>query len=337
MFNPIFSIILPIYKVEKYISKCISTCCNQVGISFDKYELILVNDSTPDDSIDIAQKELDKYPGIQYQIIHRPNGGLSAARNTGIEASTGKYIWFVDSDDYISEKALNILSTYIKEDAYDIIRFQHITVLRNGIQESNNTTMTNPIRCVGYDILRHHNFLSAWNAIYKRSFINTNALRFKEGRIWEDSEFNIRAYSLASNCLEISDPLYFYIRREHSISDSKATPQSINSRLKNVDDLIEFFKYEKDSYKLSIINNHLMSSIIAAISGLKEMGKKELLPFRQEIQCKRKIYLSLAKYSSNKKIWLIIWLYGYFPQVIETLLSYKMQRTIIKSQQLQTR
>lgn len=337
MFNPIFSIILPIYKVEKYISKCISTCCNQVGISFDKYELILVNDSTPDDSIDIAQKELDKYPGIQYKIIYRPNGGLSAARNTGIDASTGKYIWFVDSDDYISEKALNILATYIKEDTYDIIRFQHTTILKNGIQENNNIINTLPIKCKGYDILRRHNFLSACNVVYKRSFINDNMLRFHEGRIWEDSEFNIRAYSLANNCLEIRDSLYYYIRREYSISDSKATPKSINSRLKNVDDLIEFFKHEKDRYKLSIISNHLMNNIIAAISGLQEMGKKELLPFRKEILCKRKIYLSLAKYSSNKKIWLIIWLYGYFPQIIETLLSYKMQRTIIKSQQLQTR
>lgn len=337
MLNPIFSIILPIYKVEKYISKCISTCCNQVGISFDQYELILVDDFTPDNSINVAQKELDKYPGIQYKIIHRPNGGLSAARNTGIEASKGEYIWFVDSDDYISETALKILATYIKEDTYDIIRFQHTTILKNGIQENNNTINTLPLKCKGYDILRRHNFLSACNVVYKRSFINDNMLRFQEGRIWEDSEFNIRAYSLALNCLEIRDPLYFYIRREHSISDCKATPKSISSRLKNVDDLIEFFKYEQDPYKLSIISNHLMSNIIAAISGLKEMGKKELLPFRKAIQLKRKTYLSVAKYSGDKKIWLIIWLYGFSPQIIEGLLSYRMQRTIMKNQQLHTR
>ena len=71
MNKPLFSIILPIYKVEKYISKCISTCCNQKGIEYAKYELILVDDSSPDNSIAIAQEELNKHPGIQYTIVHR--------------------------------------------------------------------------------------------------------------------------------------------------------------------------------------------------------------------------------------------------------------------------
>ena len=337
MNKPLFSIILPIYKVEKYISKCISTCCNQKGIEYAKYELILVDDSSPDNSIAIAQEELNKHPGIQYTIVHRPNGGLSAARNTGIETAKGEYIWFVDSDDYISEEALRILEPLLNKNAYDIIRFQHVIVLKNGIQDNSNTINTPPIKCDGYDILRRHNFLSAWNEVYKRSFINDNILRFKEGRIWEDSEFNIRAYSLASNCLEIKDSLYFHIRREDSISDCKATSRSTNSRLRNVDDLIEFFKDEKDTYKLSIISKHLIGIIIAAVSGLKEMGNKTLHPFRKEIQLKRKTYLSLAKYSSDKKIWLIIWLYGFFPQIIEGLLSYRMQHTIMKNQQLHTR
>ena len=142
MNKPLFSIILPIYKVEKYISKCISTCRNQKGIEYAKYELILVDDSSPDNSIAIAQEELNKHPGIQYTIVHRPNGGLSAARNTGIETAKGEYIWFVDSDDYISEEALRILEPLLNKNAYDIIRFQHVIVLKNGIQDNSNTINT---------------------------------------------------------------------------------------------------------------------------------------------------------------------------------------------------
>ena len=83
--KPIFSIILPIYGVERYIAKCISTCCNQKGVSANDFELILVDDESPDDSIIVAERVLRDYPNISYQIIHRKNGGLSAARNTGIE------------------------------------------------------------------------------------------------------------------------------------------------------------------------------------------------------------------------------------------------------------
>lgn len=331
----LFSIILPIYKVEKYIAKCIESCCCQTGVDYDQYELVLVDDSTPDGSIDIARQVLEKHVGIRYRIVRRPNGGLSAARNTGIENSRGEYLWFVDSDDFISNDALLVLSEYIKGgNNYDIIRFRHNIIYINGIEDNNDLPSMKSIESDGYDLLRRHRFLSVWGGVYRHSFVNGHRLRFKEGRIWEDSEFNIRAYSLADKCLEIGNSFYNYIRRETSISAIRATPFAITSRLQNANDLITFFEKEKDLHKLSIVATHICGGIIASIAGLREMGNEAMMPFRSQIIAQRHTYLQWAKLASDKRIWMVLWLYGFIPQAIERFLSYRIHKVIKRSQHL---
>ena len=335
--NPKISIILPIYKVEKYITKCVATCCSQDGVDYNQFELILVDDSTPDNSIQVAEKELANYPSVHYKVVHRKNGGLSAARNTGIESAIGEYLWFVDSDDYVNENALQVLFSYLANEKYDIIRFRHSTIYKNGNMQDGEIGSMKPIECTGYELLKRHGFLSVCGGIYKRSFVNEHSLRFKEDRIWEDSEFNLRAYSLARKCLEIGNAFYYYIRREESISDCKATPHSTASRLKNVDDLMAFFEKETDKEHLSILSNHICGTVIAAIAGFKEMGNEALKPFRKEIKAKRNHYLSWAKYAKNKRAYVLFYAYGFMPTMVEAILSKRMYSAIKRSQQLQSR
>ena len=102
------SIIVPVYNVEKYIERCLLSLLNQ-DIPKSEYEIIVVNDGTPDNSADIAQSIADKNENII--VIHRENGGLSAARNTGMEHVHGEYVMFVDSDDYIEP---NVLASIFK-------------------------------------------------------------------------------------------------------------------------------------------------------------------------------------------------------------------------------
>lgn len=107
------SIIIPIYGVEKYIEKCILSCVNQKGLKIGTdFEIICVNDGTKDKSAKIAKYIASKYEGIT--VIDQKNQGLSAARNTGLYAAKGEYIWYVDSDDYIKENCLRDLCDKLK-------------------------------------------------------------------------------------------------------------------------------------------------------------------------------------------------------------------------------
>ena len=111
---PLFSIIVPVYKTEEYLQKCVSSILEQ---SFGDFELILVDDGSPDGCPalcdDLAQQD------DRIKVIHKENGGVSSARNSGIVAATGEYIWFVDSDDYILPDALSILANAVEEERAD--------------------------------------------------------------------------------------------------------------------------------------------------------------------------------------------------------------------------
>lgn len=110
------SIILPVYKVEDYIGDCIQSIINQ---TFKDFEVVIVDDGSPDKSIEIAEKLLQN-THVNYKIIHRKNGGLSAARNTGIENSSGNYLCFIDSDDVIIPEYIESLYTDIKDNNCDM-------------------------------------------------------------------------------------------------------------------------------------------------------------------------------------------------------------------------
>ena len=119
------SIIVPVYKVEKYLPKCIDSLLNQ-DLAESDYEIILVDDGSPDRCGQICDEYADKYANIR--VIHQHNGGLSAARNAGIKIARGKYIQFVDSDDYLEPNVLGMLLKRMETDQLDILRFNYQNV-----------------------------------------------------------------------------------------------------------------------------------------------------------------------------------------------------------------
>lgn len=327
----LISMILPTYKVRKYIGACISSCCNQVGVLPDDYEIIIVNDETPDDSIEVAQEEMKKYPNHHFKIINRKNGGLSAARNSGIEVAEGEYLWFIDSDDYIESDSLFTLMPIAKEGIYDIINFTHNTIYKNGKKiEGNNGGETDA--CTGIVYLSKRSFLSVCTGIYRRVWIEEHNLRFKEGVIWEDSEFNLRAYSLTEDCLYIGKSLYNYIRREDSISDSKATPESTYSRISNAFGLDEYFSVRGVTLTTrTIIDRHIMGMLIAAMAGLPELEPDIRRSFRSQLShCKRKL-LKMAKSTKQIIPMGISIMYCAFPRVTEVILNNRIHAAIRRS------
>ena len=118
----ILSIIIPMFKVEVFIKTCLESCVKQDLSSVD-YEIICVNDGSPDQSAVLAREFADQYSNIK--VIDRPNGGLSAARNTGLSLAKGEYVWFVDSDDWIVEDCIGRIVKRLQETQPDMLQIQY--------------------------------------------------------------------------------------------------------------------------------------------------------------------------------------------------------------------
>lgn len=326
----IISMILPTYKVRNYIGACIASCCNQEGVSPNDYEIIIVNDETPDDSIEVAQEEMKKHPNHHFKIVNRKNGGLSAARNSGIEVAEGEYLWFIDSDDYIESDSLSTLIPLAKKSEYDIINFTHNTIFKSGKKIDGNNGETDA--CTGIIYLSKRTFLSACTGIYRRAWIEEHNLRFKEGVIWEDSEFNLRAYTLADYCFYTGKALYNYIRREDSISDLRATPKSTTSRISNAFGLDEYFSSKGVTPATrTILDRHIMGMIIAAMAGLPELEPIDRKSYRKQLlKCKSQL-LRMAKSTKLIMPMGVTIMYVVLPALTERILNNRIHAAIRRS------
>lgn len=237
--QPLLSIVIPVYNVEKYIGKCLESCLNQ-DLDDNNYEIIVVNDGTPDNSMNIVADYQLKRSNIR--IIERQNGGLSAARNTGLNAARGEYIWFVDSDDTIEENCLGSLVKTAGEKKLDVLCFG-----LNLVYSDNHTDIfTIPHEASGkvYDgkqfICRVNMPGSGCVALFRKEFLINNDLKFMEGILHEDQEFTPRAYSLAKRISFVDRPVYFYYQREGSIMKSIRDVKRCRDLLTVADSLYSF-------------------------------------------------------------------------------------------------
>lgn len=211
------SIIIPIYNIAQYIERCVLSVINQKSHKLD-VEIILVDDGSTDNSPSICDNLASIYSNIK--VIHKTNGGLSDARNEGLKLAKGKYVWFVDGDDYISKESFILIENIVKTELYDIINIAYKKIYDVG----QNKVCLQPIKETnmrGIDALSNLVAIPAWTSILKREFITSNSLKFQRNLIHEDFEFEIRAYSLASQVCVLKEPLYNYVcQRPDSIMNT---------------------------------------------------------------------------------------------------------------------
>lgn len=201
------SIIVPVYNVEKYIVKCIKSLLQQ---DFDDYEIIVVDDGTPDKSIEVLQEAVHDN---RITIIRQSNAGLSAARNTGMIHSKGEYIWFVDSDDWIAEYCLSDIVCCLT--GCDALYFNsHYNASESGtIVTKQNCKETNGRYLSMRDIC-----YPAQYYIYRRTFLEENNLCFEIGLLHEDTLFTSMALYLAHDVVPFEQPVYYQYARSGSIT-----------------------------------------------------------------------------------------------------------------------
>ena len=207
----LISVIVPVYNVESYVAKCIESIQNQ---SYQHLEIILVDDGSTDDSGDIC----DQYAAYddRIKVIHQENGGLSAARNTGIEAANGDYIGFVDSDDYIGLTVYEDMLHLLKENNLDIIEF---TAFRDKNGKLEIFDKDDALRLAMHDC-----FVAAWSKLYKRSVIGD--VRFPIGRKFEDTATSYLYVANSKRVGHINRCYYYYRLNPNSITQTSFDPKS---------------------------------------------------------------------------------------------------------------
>lgn len=238
------SIIIPIYNVEKYVEECINSVINQ---SIKKnIEIILVNDG----STDLSRSKIEKYKLLDnIKIIDKENGGLSSARNIGICEAIGKYIVFIDSDDFIEKNFLEKLYNYINDNDLDIVFSGYSLFYEKGyIKKINNIYNTDLIlnkEEAIKNLMDKRTFRAeVWDDIYKREFLLKNNILFEEGIINEDEDFTLRVILKSSKVGYLNNNGYMYRQREGSITKSFNYKKNIESRLVILNKFIDIYEDE---------------------------------------------------------------------------------------------
>jgi len=216
------SVIVPIYNVEQYLAKCVDSLLNQ-DLSYEDYEIILVDDGSPDHCGEICDEYAARITNIK--VVHRENGGLSAARNTGINVARGQYVQFVDSDDYLEPNVLKLLVEKTDTDKLDILRFNYRNVNEKyEVFEPNK--VSKPFVDYRDEVCNGLTFLTerlgfgcyAWQFMIRRELLED--CHFKEGIYFEDTEWAPRLLSEAQRVNSTDLLVYNYFVRQGSITQS---------------------------------------------------------------------------------------------------------------------
>ena len=234
------SVIIPVYKVEDYLDRCVQSVLAQ---TYEDIEVILVDDGSPDG----CGAKCDDYAArdSRVKVIHRENGGLSAARNTGLDAVAGEYILFVDGDDYIAPDMAEKLLAALEDTGADMALCDIKCVDDGGTVvrelppfEAGVFGPEEIYRRMTFDDWAMR-YVTAWNRLYRRALFD--GLRFEEGKLHEDEFLAHRLYDRCEKVAAVSDELYYYVQRGGSIMSAAVSLGRLD-RVQARFERYEFFK-----------------------------------------------------------------------------------------------
>lgn len=252
--NPLVSIIVPVYKVESYLDDCIKSI---IGQSFKEFELILIDDGSPDNCPAMCDAWAEK--DARLKVVHKKNGGVGSARNEGLRIASGEWVWFIDSDDTIEENALALLSEKFSHKP-DLIIFN----------KEKNEVYQKDSRFFDEYYFKYRFGFEPWNKLYKLSLIRDNDLWFDtEEKIGEDLLFNIQYYKYAQNYMFTDLKLYNYTVREDSAMGEK-DPERLEKQLSVYSKIYAFYKNDLNEKTLAQL------FIMHLISGINQSNKADL-------------------------------------------------------------
>ncbi|MEF2889415.1 glycosyltransferase [Turicibacter sanguinis] len=287
--NPFLSIIIPFFNAEEYIEQTISSICKQIT---DDIEIILIDDGSTDNTHSIIYTFINKYNNIFYYRIL--NCGTGGARNYGISRSNGKYIWFIDSDDYISEEALDKLISNLKKTNTDVLHFNFKYVWDDMIKENKKQIIFdgNGNEFLVKGLLRNQISITTWSNIFKRDLIDRHKIRFTPNIFVEDEEFFLKVFAVSDRIISVNDVYYYYVQRNNSVANDVG---KIEDRTKS-----KFIirKHIKDFMKSNVninqetvnhIETYLVFLLLFDYCLFPKLNKRNKVNYKKEI-INRKLY-----------------------------------------------
>ena len=245
--SDLISIVVPVYNVEKYIKKCIDSIINQ---TYQNLEIILVDDGSPDKCGEICEEYSKKDNRIK--VIHKENGGVSDARNAGLEKATGEYIAFIDSDDYIDKNYISTLYNMCITNKAEIAQCSFKRVTDNQI--ANEKDVENKIvNMSGIEAIKNifkENYIEytvAWNKLYKKSLFDN--IKYPKGKLHEDEATTYKLFYEAKIVSVTNEKLYYYYIRQNSITNTKFSLRRLDY-IEELEEQLKFFndRNEEDIY-----------------------------------------------------------------------------------------
>lgn len=280
-----FSIIVPVYNSEKYLVKCLESIINQTNQDF---ELLIINDGSPDDSQEIINKYQNKYP-FKIKSFIKENGGLSDARNYGVTKAIGEYILFIDSDDFINTRLLEQLESCIQKDLPDIIGYNFVDMNQN-YEQTSITTRPHKANISGEEaiselVLSKQYFEPAWGFAYNLDYWKSNKFEYIKGLLHEDFALTPLVIVKANKVSFIDFDGYYYIKTSNSITRNL----SIEKEQKLAKDLLKGFDFLNaevqkinfnNEYAKKLLMSYLANSLIYRLENIRPSLKSN---YRQEL------------------------------------------------------
>ncbi|MBT1177297.1 glycosyltransferase family 2 protein [Bifidobacterium callimiconis] len=336
--NPLISVIIPVYKVEKYLDACMTSVVEQ---TYRNLEIILVDDGSPDSCPEKCDDWASRDPRIR--VVHKTNGGLSTARNAGLDIATGDYIAFVDSDDWIDKNMISRLYQWmIEHDSADVTVCGVVKEYENGAME--NIDASYPERMFTREealnsFLYHRDRMtdSVWNKLFSaRFFRGERPLRFPDGINSEDYYLLSHVYDMMTGLYYNPEAFYHYRIRGNSISTKSRIDEHTYDKVKIADLCTKYLAARgySDRHALGFFRMQGWYDVLYDILG-KQPSAKEVSSARRELAKSAWIVYSDGTLSLMHRA--KVWTFSHIPRVYHALTSRNHKRQLEHMQETQQR
>ena len=314
--EPLVSVIVPVYKVQQYLVKCVKSITEQ---TYKNLEIILVDDGSPDDCPKMCDDFAKKDKRIK--VIHKQNGGLSDARNAGTDIATGDFVMYVDSDDYLELNTIEVLYNNLVETDSDVSFSEYAFVYEDdeGKKITENKLMTYSkkelVHCFSKPGAVY--FTVAWCKLFKREIVGD--IRFPVGKLHEDEFTTYKILFNANKVVRTNSTLYRYLQRSGSIMQNKTVKNYLHIFEANVERL-EFYKSNAPEEYKEFAKNYLSAVIFSYMFLMSASGFKEKKHIKQKMKA---ILKELKEDKIEIKSKIKVWLKVNFPSLMAWLYKLK--------------
>ena len=298
--TPLVSVIVPVYNVENYLEECISHIINQ---TYKNLEVILVNDGSTDTSALICTRWalLDN----RIKVLNKLNGGLSSARNAGLDVAKGKIISFCDSDDYMHPEMLNRMLEIMERTKAEIVCCDYVSTFFHELKKKVPYSIFDSNEAISYLMDDKGYKCFAWNKIYRKELFNI--IRYPEGKLFEDIETTYKIFKTANRIAYLQEPLYYYRVREGSITKTKFSVKNYDL-IEAIDYVINDVQKNKNPYFGKVMLGYMGYYFEFIKSGLRHQidMKNEKSRLKQIVKKNKACLVKENSISFKKRIELLV-------------------------------